>query len=644
MLCRHGDAITTRWVRGQETMLTVGSGYRPDIDGMRAIAVVSVLLFHSAMLALPGGYVGVDVFFVISGYVIALSLKRDLDDGRFSLWRFYERRARRILPALTIVLLATLGFAVFLAPPGFFDAFHRSFNAAAVFLSNVHFWRESGYFNVDDHFRPLLHTWSLGVEEQFYILAPLLIFAIHRYLRGRWAIGFLPIIAVSFALGLWEIHRQHINAAFYLPHTRAFELLLGAVLALSPPPQLGRIGREALSLAGVALIILSALFYTPVTPFPGFAALAPTLGAAFLIHAGGSDEKPLVNRVLAWRPIVAIGLISYSLYLVHWPVLVLASFGAMRELSTVETVIAVAACFLLATLMYWLVERPARRVKAPRFLVLLAGGLAIVATLAAGWIGARVNQSLYAHAETRIEEPSWRELDVDLRTGECMLAAGQDYHDWSADRCVRTTGPGADILLFGDSFAAHYTPGLEALSDKVQGRVIQYTMQGCPPLLRFEDPGFTACAAFLRHAPDLVRNMHIKRVVVAGSWLEYGDEFSLTIGPTLKTLRDLGAEVTLIGQSPNFYFEPFAMAARLGRAAEPDVSIDIGGAAAGLNARMARIAADHGVQFINPVAELCAGSMCPTRVGGQEQFVDYGHFTPAGSRRAVAKYFPYLAK
>lgn len=625
-------------------MPRIDAGYRADIDGLRAIAVVSVLIFHGLQPALPGGYVGVDVFFVISGYVIALSLKRDLDAGRFSLWRFYERRARRILPALTLTLLVTLAFAVYLAPPGVFEAFHRSFNAAAVFLSNAHFWRESGYFNIDDHFRPLLHTWSLGVEEQFYIVAPLLFFVIHRYLRGRWAVSLLAIIAVSFAAGLLELRRQHVDAAFYLPHTRAWELLLGSVLALAPPPAPGRIAREGLSLAGLALIGLSAALYSPVTPFPGFAALAPTLGAAFLIYAGGGGEKPLVNRALSWGPIVAVGLISYSLYLVHWPVLVLARFALMRELTAVETIGAIAACFALATAMYWLVERPSRRAEAPRSLVLTLSGLAIIATLAAGWLGARINKDLFAHPETGIEEPSWRELDLAMRTGKCLLSSGQNYRDWPAEECVRTSGAGEPILLFGDSFAAHYVPGLEALNAQVKGQVIQYAMQGCPPLLNFEDPGFPACGAFLRNLPEIVRSRQIRRVVVAASWLEYGEKLALTIGPTLQELRALGAEVTLIGQSPNFYLAPFTIAERQRKAGARDVSVDIGSAAKALNDQLARIAVAHGVQFINPVAELCVEQTCPTRVDGQELFVDYGHFTPAGSRRAVGKYFPYVAK
>jgi peptidoglycan/LPS O-acetylase OafA/YrhL len=622
------------------------STYRPDVDGLRAVAVLSVLLFHAGLEPFAGGYVGVDVFFVISGYVIALSLKRDLDAQRFSLWRFYERRARRILPALSVVMLATLAFATWLAPPRFFDAFLQSFNSAAIFLSNVNFWRESGYFNTDDHFRPLLHTWSLGVEEQFYIAAPLLIYGIYRRFRSRWLLALTPLIAISFAWGLRDLLRLRIDAAFYLPQGRAWELLLGAALALSPlrGPK-SRLVSEALSLIGFGLICLAVFIYTPETPFPGPAALVPCFGAGLIIFAGDQDAgRPSISRLLSWKPIVAIGLVSYSLYLVHLPILVLLKFALMRELAPGEVVAAICACMVTATLMYWLVERPFRLAPAPRQLVLSLAALSIVGLLAAGALASLLNQKLYADVGSSIEEPAWQELDPALRTGKCLLVTGQSFEGWSPDACARTAGPGDDILLFGDSFAAHYAPGLEGLQSRVRGRVLQYSMQGCPPILGFENPAYPGCGKFIRHALDIVKTRQIKRVVIAGSWLEYGPAISLTIGPTLKTFRATDADVTLIGQSPNFYLQPFAMAQRLGKADDLNVTLDIGLQAAKINEELATLAAENGVRFINPIAALCSGSLCPTRVNGEELYVDYGHFTPAGSTRAASAYFPYLTK
>jgi peptidoglycan/LPS O-acetylase OafA/YrhL len=619
------------------------TSYRPDIDGLRALAVVSVLLFHGGVSVFSGGYVGVDIFFVISGFVIALSINRDLERGQFSLSGFYERRARRILPALTLVLLATFAASLWLAPPVYFEPFAKSLAYAASFLSNVHFWHESGYFFSDSPFRPLLHTWSLAVEEQYYLLAPILLFLIYRFLGRKWALGIAPILIVSFALGVYEIARQHIDAAFYLLPTRAWEILLGALIALSPPPQLqSRLAREALSIVAIALMAFAIFFYAPDTPFPGLAALPPCLGAAILIYLGMSPSQPVVSRVLGWPPFVAIGLISYSLYLVHWPLMVLTRFALARPMTTLESAIALAACFAIAGLMYVLVERPLRRAPAPRPVVFGLSAAAILVTVAAGVFSPALNQRFFAGSPTETHTQDWAALDKALKTGQCLLVTGQSYADWTPDACARTNGPGGDILLFGDSFAAHYAPGLEALDAKVAGRVVQYSMQGCAPIFENAREPFETCREFIKNVNQIIELEQIKRVVIVASWLEYGADWSAGVESTLKAFRDMGLEVTLIGQSPNFYLEPFVIAARRGQGAEKNVSVNIGGEAERLNARLRNLAAAYGARFIDPVAILCRDNLCPVRIDGQELFMDYGHFTEIGSVRAVRGYFPYL--
>lgn len=340
--------------------------YRADVDGLRAVAVVAVLLFHAGWTRFSGGFVGVDVFFVISGFVIALSLFRDLDAGRFSLSGFFARRARRILPALTAVLLGTLLVSLLIVPPIYFGSFADSLMAASLFFSNVHFWHTSSYFNSDSAFRPLLHTWSLGVEEQFYLAAPILLLAIQRFLGRRWRLVVTLCFLVSFGLNLFGSYHGHLDAAFYLPFTRAWEFLLGVLIALIPRPSLVRGLREAGTIAGLALILGPVMIYGPATLFPGMAALWPCLGAAIVIWFGapaGEAGAALVSRMLALPPIVWTGRLSYSLYLVHWPVLVLAPFILMRRLSFGETLAALALCFLLAWVLYRFVETPMRRIR-----------------------------------------------------------------------------------------------------------------------------------------------------------------------------------------------------------------------------------------------------------------------------------------
>ena len=576
-------------------------GYRADIDGLRALAVLPVVLYHSGVSAFGGGYIGVDVFFVISGAVIALSIQRDLMAGRFTIAGFYERRARRILPALTLVLLATATASVFIAPPVYFEPFANSLAFTAGFFSNIYFWRNSGYFGSESPFLPLLHTWSLGIEEQYYIAAPLLLLVIFTLLRRRWAL-----------------------------------------VALAPPPQMpSPVGRETVAAAGLALIVAPIFLYTQNTPFPGLTALAPAFGAALLIHVGAARDQTLASRAFSWRPLVAIGLISYALYLVHWPFLVFASFVLMRPLTPPEIAIAIAVCFLISAALYRWVERPLRHAPAPRRVVFALALAAIAATAAVGVLSPRLNRMLYANTPEGAFHFDWSGADAALGTGTCLLSDGyQTYRDWRADRCVRATGSGPDILLWGDSFAAHYAPGIEATGGRATGRVIQYTLQGCPPVRIPDAP--RECRAFVEHAFDMIAREHVRRVVLAANWLEYGPDPVARIGPTLAALRRANVEVTLIGQSPHFYLPPFLIAARRGEAKAPDFAAQTDPRAMAINRVLAANAAATGARFVDPVTHLCNGDLCPVRENDVELYFDYGHFTPAGSTRAVRSYFPHL--
>jgi peptidoglycan/LPS O-acetylase OafA/YrhL len=590
--------------------------------------------------ATGGGFVGVDVFFVISGFVIALTLKRDLDDGRFSLAAFYERRARRILPALTTVLIATYAAALFTAPPVFFAPFTESLSYAALFVSNLYFWRNSGYFFNDSPFRPLLHTWSLAIEEQYYVVAPILLFLVFRFMQRRWAWALSPLIVASLALSMYWTATRPLANFFSLP-TRVWELLLGMLLALSPPPAVTRRAtREALAVVGLALIAVPVFLYSQRTPFPGLTAVPPCLGTAILIHLGAGTAPTVVSSVLAWRPLVAIGLISYSLYLIHWPLLVFASFFLLRKLGTIEILLVVAATFATAALMYVLVEQPLRRLPAPRGIVLGVAIAAIVGTALLGDRGSGVNLRHHEPISRLINSPdtvsgtvrAWRE-------GPCLLVGDPDVRVWRRDACVRTNGDGGTILLWGDSFAAHYAPGLE--SAPIRGEVIQYTAQGCPPVLDHDSEG---CRKFNRHALRLVENAGIRRVVLASNWAEYSFAEIESIGRTLDELRRRGVEVTLIGQSPNFFMDPALIAARRGAADAPDAFAPLNVDAARLNRMLQAHTSAAAARFVDPMPYLCPSDPCPIRIFGQNLYFDYGHFTLAGSAWAVRAVFPYVER
>ena len=297
-----------------------GTPYRADIDGLRALAVLPVLFFHFHIKLFSGGFVGVDIFFVISGYLITQIIFADLKRDRFSIVTFYERRIRRIFPALLTVLAVTTLVAFTVLLPAEVEDYGKSLMAATISFSNVYFWSESGYFDAPASLKPLLHTWSLGVEEQFYLLFPLLMAWLYRNHRR-----YLPHVLIVAALASFGaavyVMQTNPSSAFYLPHLRAWELMIGAMLAIGMfPPLLKSWQRELAASVGFALIVFAVLTYTAATPFPGLNAVAPCVGAA-LILAAGQHGTTVVGRVLSLKPIVWVGLISYSLYLWHWPVM-----------------------------------------------------------------------------------------------------------------------------------------------------------------------------------------------------------------------------------------------------------------------------------------------------------------------------------
>ncbi len=379
--------------------------YRRDIDGLRALAILPVVFYHLGLGGITGGYVGVDVFLVISGYLITSIIRREQQAGRFSFVDFWARRARRILPALFVMMAASLVIGWFLMAPRDYEELGRSVRYQTMFASNILFWKQDGYFDAASEFKPLLHTWSLSVEEQFYILFPLLLAAVSgRLLRWRLAI-LLALLALSLAASVWAVSQRPGSAFFLLP-MRAWELLAGAVLALLPGGSRGH-SQWSLQLAatlGIAAILLPVFFYDSDTPFPGLAALPAVLGTALLIWANGAGDT-WVRRLLGWQPLVWFGLISYSLYLWHWPLYVFVQYHALETLGLPARLGLLAASIGLAALSLYYVEAPFRERK------LFAGrrqmlGAALCSLLLLGVIGQLVRH--YDGVPSRLSEEALR--------------------------------------------------------------------------------------------------------------------------------------------------------------------------------------------------------------------------------------------
>jgi len=334
--------------------------YRPDIDGLRAIAVLAVLFFHAEISGFSGGFVGVDIFFVISGFLITSILLKDIQEGHFTIAGFYERRIRRIFPALFPVISVILAVGAFLFDANAIKAFGRSVMATTLFSSNILFWRETGYFSAPSLQMPLLHTWSLAVEEQFYILFPLALAFINRYLRRQYLPWILTAAILSLILSIYGTSRFPVGT-FYLVPSRAWELMVGSLLALGvlPYPSSSLL-RNLLSSAGIGLILYSICFYTKMTLFPGYNAAAPVLGAALIIYSGNGGFPTLVARVLRAKPLVFVGLISYSLYLWHWPFVTFTKYMLFRPFNVYDRVIIILASLVVSTLSWKYIEQPFR--------------------------------------------------------------------------------------------------------------------------------------------------------------------------------------------------------------------------------------------------------------------------------------------
>ena len=448
--------------------------YRPEIDGLRAIAVAAVILFHAGFALFGGGFVGVDVFFVISGFLITSIIVEELKTGRFSVLRFYERRARRILPALFTVMAACVPFAYRLLSPDDLKDFAQSLAAICLFASNVLFWGESGYFDTQAELKPLLHTWSLAVEEQFYVLFPLLLLVAWRLGRRFLLVLIGAIAALSFITSVEEV-KNFPSAAFYLLPSRAWQLLVGALasfvadrwpsVALRQPAV--RLASEAFGWGGMAMIVMALFLFDEQTPFPGLNAALPTVGTVLVLL--GASDRTSVGRMLAWRPLVGLGLISYSAYLWHQPLFAFTKHALLADLPTDLAIVLCAVTIVLACLSWRYVEQPFRdRSLISRGMVFALSAAGMAAFVGLGFIGYRMSDQI-TQVRLRSVDPARRSQ---FRTRESLVAdrnafvaqflpeAGKDF---SADTATKK------ILILGDSVSEDLYSALMVNSELFPG-------------------------------------------------------------------------------------------------------------------------------------------------------------------------------
>jgi peptidoglycan/LPS O-acetylase OafA/YrhL len=630
--CRTSIDAHTGFEMRSSMRLAVNS-YRPDIDGLRAVAVLSVVLYHAGLPVLPGGFVGVDIFFVISGYLITRIIAREIAENTFSIVTFYERRTRRIFPALFAMLAASVVATFVVALPDEFEDFGDSLAAATFFVSNIYFWQTADYFASPAHLKPLLHTWSLAVEEQFYILLPPFLLVLVRWARSQ--VLFILIVAtvLSFVLSLWAVAAKP-SAAFYLLPTRFWELMVGALLALGAFPAIpNRTWANLAGLVGGALIGAAVIFFSSATAFPGAAALLPVIGAGLIIHAGTTSQETAVAFALSLRPVVFIGLISYSLYLWHWPVLTFARITRGEILSSAEAAPLVALSCAIAVVSWRFVETPFRErsVGSARATLFRAASVAMAAALVVALVANATQgwpQRLDGYAPAAIA--GLERMSV----ATCLLKEDQPASAWpGADACREGNTRGQTIFVWGDSFAAHLMPGLtDVFGDKFQ--MVQFTTSGCPPIIGIDVANRPHCRSINERAIDEIARLKPDVVIVSARWDLYmprqlsSADVRATLQPIAATRR---ARVIAIGASPTFDFaSPYDFVYRSGRhdaRANPiPVLADAG----------------PGVAVFDPAPLFCAGPRCRLTSENGFLFFDGGHYSIEGSRLVARALAPLI--
>jgi peptidoglycan/LPS O-acetylase OafA/YrhL len=628
--------------------------YRPDIDGLRALAVIAVILFHSGVPGFEGGYVGVDIFFVISGYLITqlLEVSREESAGR-TLSAFYLRRMRRILPALLATCLVTSLVAVALFTPDELVNVGKYLAATPVLLSNVATWSErSGYFAPNIRELPLTHLWSISVEEQFYLLYPLLLIAITRYRLSYRRLTLVVLAAVSLVLCVWASHYKP-WANYFLAPTRAWELLLGATLAIGGTPRIGhRIVAEGLAVAGLLGIVIVIYLYTAETPYPGTAAMLPCLATAALLATGSSPRPALVNRMLSWPPLVFIGLISYSLYLWHQPLLAFVYYYRIVPLTPGAATVPLAATLLVAAASWRFIERPVRTrmlMKSTRAL-LVGVGVGSAGILLAGlmlW-----NSDGFPHRFP----PEARGLIVsNYGTPDRVRCVEEVPLEQVRAGRVCNYGPGGSspkVLVWGDSHAMSLMPAVKALAKEHGMHTYFVAKYNCLPLLT--PPSATrldaatdryGCATFNAAVVEAIARVDPELIILVGAWVAteappHVHDTAVGIEQAVNRVGAHAHSICVVLAVPTLKYAVSHALLVAHRRHIPDDFLRLSRADAlaqhwEMEHDLRAIAQRSGLKVVDPKDALCPADSCLYKADGQSLYFDDSHLSVYGALYAA---------
>jgi peptidoglycan/LPS O-acetylase OafA/YrhL len=628
--------------------------YREDIDWLRAIAVLAVVAFHFEAPAVFGGFVGVDIFFVISGYLITGIIHSEIKSDTFSFARFYERRIRRLLPALyaMVALTAIPSFHYLLTSERL--EFFRSIAAVVTFTSNFFFWLQTGYFAHAAVEKPLLHTWSLAVEEQFYLALPLLMWVLFRFTRGVRAARPMTLIALglaSFALCIWWMKTERSATAFFMSPPRAWEFLIGGLVACPEFPLLRKEWAQKV-VRGTSLVLLAIpIFSLRQGPgFPGVNALAPCIGAAMFIWSGIGVPTAERSRYSPLKVVQFFGKISYSLYLWHWPLFAFARFSKNGLVLDAFDKIGLFALTVAISYLSWaFVEQPFRKTSliSNRRLAFGIAGVSTIVLLAGSIAGMVLSRTVSETDRVALQLESYNAYNPEplYRFGTCFAPTTGTF----GDACVAPVPEKTNVLLWGDSLAAHYFHGFVTTADPQSLNILQATQTACMPTFN-EMQGVASCHHFAAQLDAYFRSRKPDIVVMSADWLEYArpprfDGMIANIQHTISRLKELGIKVVVLGPSVQFKTRLPSMLMRASHRNIDAVPEDFVLPFVFTLDRMMKSAlpADDGFAYVSVLDAVCPERHCPLTVeGGVPLSFDHAHLTAEGSAYVVERLVPWL--
>lgn len=603
---------------------------REDIQGLRALAVLSVVIYHISPFHLPGGFIGVDIFFVISGYLIIGQIYKKLLDSNFDLKKFYIKRFQRLFPAFFVTTLVTTIFALFFFLPGEFNNYSKSLISAFLYISNFYFYSKSGYFDTELQNSPLLHTWSLSVEEQFYAIIPGLLLLSYKYVKNKALLMLALIGVISFVLCFY-FSQININFAFFSPFTRFWQFIVGGFVAIFMGQSL-RQGKSSELLSIFSLVTLVCCFFLMShDDFPGLKAVIPTFATATLLAFSKSSQ--FTYKLLTTRPPKFFGDISYSLYLWHWPVFIFYSLYFETELTAIHKVSILLVSIFLATISYHNIENYFRNRTKDQIKIFMKVTALSSLMCAITFSLSLINTHRFTDQQKEYENFMQSFNDDYFRKGECFLTTQHpDISFFQIDTCIKAEKGKENIVLIGDSHAAHWYSAMNELIGKSQ-TLSQITASGCKPLLNTQ--GEKWCTDLMTLAfEDVLQNGAISTVILSARWKKKH------LQPLLSTIEELQSrKIDVIVLGPIIeYSQPLPRLLALSGSVSDIYSSSKYKKILEIDAEFKSSIMKKEVKYLSILDTACSHkASCITLVEGKPLQFDYGHLTEAGARLLLSQ-------